>query len=124
MTQLSARLLQCYLAGAVAQAATEDLRVNLFTYTGFPAIEIASSSRNTFRVKLTYRACYVEFSLSQSEATAAAKRFKSGAPYDPAIFDQVQTALASLDAKVAASQSGTLAPRLKSEQPFSAPRDR
>lgn len=113
LTQLPARLLQCYLAGAVAQAAMEDLRVNLFTYTGFPAVEITSGPRNTFDVKLTYQACYVEFSLAQPEATTAAKGFKSGAAYDPAIFDQVQNALASLDAKVAASRSGT--PRSASE---------
>jgi hypothetical protein len=91
------------LAGAVAEAALEDLRVNGYGFDGFPQIVVtADASRTVFVVKISWNVhaiCEMEFDISLIEAKAAVKTFKSQSGYDKSIFARVQTALAALEGK-------------------------
>ncbi|WP_123831591.1 hypothetical protein [Luteimonas sp. 100069] len=91
------------VAGAVAAAAIEDLRVNGFSFNGFPQILVsANSDLRAFHVTLSWAEhghCSCVFELSLAEATAAVKRLKVEQGYDPQIFERVQVALASLEGK-------------------------
>ena len=40
------------VAGAVAEAALHDLRVNLFTFSGFPQIHVAEPVEDIFKITL------------------------------------------------------------------------
>ena len=42
----------CEIAGAVAEAAIHDLRVNLFTFNGFPQIHVADPKEDIFKISL------------------------------------------------------------------------
>jgi hypothetical protein len=99
----------CQVAGAVAEAAIHDLRVNLFTFPGFPQIDISGKLDGSFTVVLHwYKVSSVKFQLSQAEAQAAVKKFTSGAGYDPVIFDKAQKAVLDLEGK--ASRYPTASP--------------
>ena len=91
------------VAGAVAEAAIHDLRVNGFSFNGFPQILISTDAeRLVFKVTLSWTEhgdCTSAFELSLSEAKAVIKRFKSKQGYDPHILDRIQTCLASLEGK-------------------------
>jgi hypothetical protein len=90
----------CELAGAVVEAAIHDLRVNLFTFPGFPQIHVSDDLNGSFTIVMSWRkTASVRFQLSEAEATSALKKFRSGAGYDPAIFDKVQRALADVEEK-------------------------
>jgi hypothetical protein len=90
----------CQVAGAVAEAAIHDLRVNLFSFPGFPQIEVSGDPGGLFTVVLSWKkSASVQFQLSQAEVKAAVKRFKAGTGHDPAIFDKVQRAVAVLEGK-------------------------
>lgn len=93
----------CEVAGAIAEAAVHDLRVNLFSFPGFPQIAVASDAKATlFMVTLSWKdpkSCSIEFQLSKAEAKAAVKKFKSGTGFDRAIFNRVQESLATLEGK-------------------------
>ena len=93
--------LRRFVAGAVAEAAIHDLRVNLFTYSGFPQIDVSCVADGVFDVTLSWKTFETSFSLTDAEATIAAKTFKAGTGYERSIFDKVQSALAKLDGKVA-----------------------
>ena len=97
--------LRRFVAGAVAEAAIHDLRVNLFTYSGFPQIDVScvadGVADGVFDVTLSWKTFETSFSLTDAEATIAAKTFKAGTGYERSIFDKVQSALAMLDGKVA-----------------------
>jgi hypothetical protein len=93
-------LSSCQVAGAIAEAAIHDLRVNNFTFTGFPQIEVSGDPSGFFTVVLRWnKASSAQFQLSQTEAKAAVKKFRSGFGDDPAIFDKVQRAVAELEGK-------------------------
>jgi hypothetical protein len=93
-------LSSCQVAGAVAEAALHDLRVNLFTFPGFPQIEVSGDPGGFFTVVLRWnKASSAQFQLSQAEAESAVKKFTSGAGYDPVIFDKVQKAVLDLEGK-------------------------
>lgn len=90
------------IAGAVAEAAIHDLRVNLFSFNGFPQILISPKGNDSFNVTLSWSDptnSFVEFDLSVAEARAAVEKFRAGSGYDSAIFDRVQISLASLEGK-------------------------
>ena len=88
------------VAGAVAEAALHDLRVNLFTFSGFPQIKVSGDPGGFFTVVLSWnKASSVWLQLSQAEAISAVKNFRSGTGHDPAIFDKVQRAVAELEGK-------------------------
>lgn len=88
------------VAGAVAEAAVHDLRVNNFTFSGFPQIDVSGDPGGSFTVVLRWnKASSTQFQLSEAEARAAVEKFTSGAGYDPAIFDKVQRAVAELEGK-------------------------
>jgi hypothetical protein len=90
----------CQVAGAVAEAAIHDLRVNLFSFPGFPQIEVSGDPGGLFTVVLSWKKhASMQFQLSEAEAKAAVKKFTSGAGYDPAIFKKVQGALIELEGK-------------------------
>ena len=90
----------CQVAGAVAEAALHDLRVNNFTFSGFPQIDVSGDPGGSFTVMLRWnKASSTQFQLSEAEAKAAVKKFTSGAGYDPAIFNRVQEAVAELEGK-------------------------
>lgn len=87
----------CEIAGAVAMCAIHDLRVNLFRFSGFPQIlveHVDGDFKITISVEGQHRA-QDSFVLTREEAMKAAKAFKrTPEKHDPAIFDQVQKALA------------------------------
>ena len=88
------------VAGAVAEAALHDLRVNNFTFSGVPQIDVSGDPGGSFTVMLRWnKASSTQFQLSEAEAKAAVKKFTSGAGYDPAIFNRVQDAVAELEGK-------------------------
>ncbi|MBU1169477.1 MAG: hypothetical protein KKD44_07925 [Proteobacteria bacterium] len=92
----------CDIAGAVAEAAVHDLRVNLFSFSGFPQIHVSDPIGEVFNVTLSWNSSSeskVSFELSVSEAITAAKKFKGGNGFDRAIFDRVQSSLAELERK-------------------------
>jgi hypothetical protein len=90
----------CQVAGAVAEAALHDLRVNRFTFPGFPQINVSDDLDGCCTVVLRWhKASSTQFQLSEAEAKAAVKKFTSGSGYDPAIFNRVQEALAELEGK-------------------------
>jgi len=91
----------CQVAGAVAEAAIHDLRINHFIFSGFPQIDVSSDPGSFFTVVLCWKqTASTRFQLSEAEAKSAAKKFRSRAGYGPAIFNKVQDALADLENKV------------------------
>ncbi|HEY2858477.1 MAG TPA: hypothetical protein VGJ21_08680 [Terracidiphilus sp.] len=110
MTRLSRSSLRLYVAGAVAEAAIEDLRVNLFNYSGFPQIQVSCDLDSALDVTLSWETHQTQFQLTDTEAKAAAKTFKSGTGYERSIVDKVQKALAALEAKVSAGRQGVPIP--------------
>jgi hypothetical protein len=110
MTRSSRSSLRLYVAGAVAEAAVEDLRVNLFNYSGFPQIHVSCDLDGVFDVTLSWETHQTQFQLTDTEAKVAVKTFKSGTGYERAIFDKVQKALAALEAKVSAGRRGVPIP--------------
>ena len=101
MPRSSRNLLRRFVAGAVAEAAIHDLRVNLFAYPGFPQIDVSCLADDVFDVTLSWKTSETSFSLTDAEATVVANTFKAGAGHERSIFDKVQSALAKLDGKVA-----------------------
>lgn len=92
----------CEIAGAVALAALHDLRVNLFTFTGFPQVSVSKAPNAKFSITLSWnsttgKTSSVTFELDEKVAFAAAKRFKKEHTHDVNIFEPVQNALASLE---------------------------
>jgi hypothetical protein len=100
MTRSSRRSWCGQIAGAVAEAAVVDLRVNLFNYSGFPQIHVSCHSDDMFSVALSWETYETQFQLTDAEAKIAVAKFKSGTGYERSIFDKVQEALATLEGKV------------------------
>lgn len=95
---------RCEIAGAVAAAALYDLRVNLFTFPGFPQIRVIEASDSEFTVFLSWaerdgKSNEIAFQISRKDAFAAAKKFKQSSAHDDALFESVQKALAELEGK-------------------------
>jgi hypothetical protein len=110
MPRSSRNSLRLYVAGAVAEAAIEDLRANLFNYSGFPQITVSCHSKDVFDITLSWETHQTQFQLTDIEAKAAAQKFKSGTGYERSIFDKVQKALAAVEAKVSADRTGVPIP--------------
>lgn len=110
MPRSSRNSLRLYVAGAVAEAAIEDLRANLFSYSGFPQITVSCHSKDVFDITLSWETHQTQFQLTDIEAKAAVQKFKSGTGYERSIFDKVQKALAALEAKVSADRTGVPIP--------------
>jgi hypothetical protein len=90
----------CEVAGAVALCAIHDLRVNLFSFSGFPQISVSDLKNGVFKVTLSVGAHSehsYEFSLSKEEAATAAKKFKVGNEHDKKLFEVVQKGLAAVE---------------------------
>lgn len=92
----------CEIAGAVALAALHDLRVNLFTFSGFPQISVSESLNKQFTITLSWtnnagKTSSVAFELEEKAAFEAAKRFKKEHTHDVNIFEPIQNALAKLE---------------------------
>lgn len=92
----------CEIAGAVALAALHDLRVNLFTFAGFPQVFVSEAPNAKFTITLSWsnktgKTSTVSFELEEKAAFAAAKRFKKELTHDVNIFEPVQNALATLE---------------------------
>lgn len=96
----------CEIAGAVALAALHDLRVNLFTFSGFPQISVSDLSNNQFTITLSWenresKISSVAFEIDEKAAFSAAKRFKKEHTHDASIFEPIQNALAKLEGESA-----------------------
>jgi hypothetical protein len=90
----------CQVAGAVADAAIHDLRINHFSFPGFPQIEVTGAPDDSFTVVLRWKqTASTQFQLSEAEVKSAVKKFMAGTGHDPAIFNKVQDALAELERK-------------------------
>ena len=98
----------CEVAGAVAEAALHDLRVNNFGFPGFPQIDVSGAPDGSFTVVLRWnKASSVKFQLSEAEAKSAVQMFRSRTGYDPAIFKKVQEALTDLERKASRYPTNT-----------------
>jgi hypothetical protein len=76
------------------------LRENFLSLSGFPQIDVSDAPDDSFTVVLRWnKISSTPFHLSKAEASAAVKKFRSRAGYDPAIFNRVQKALADLEGK-------------------------
>jgi len=104
MARLPTSSFRLYVAGAVAAAAIEDLRVNLFNYSGFPQIHVTSDKDGAFDITLSWESWQTQFQLTDAEAKIAVKTFRSGPHYERSIFDKVQKALAALEATVSSGR--------------------
>jgi len=90
----------CQVAGAVAEAAIHDLRINHFSFPGFPQIDVSGALDGSFIIVLRWnKTSSVQFQLSKAEAKSAVKKFMAGTGHDPAIFNKVQKALVDLEGK-------------------------
>ena len=102
----------CEIAGAVALAALHDLRINLFTFSGFPQISVSESMNSQFTITLSWKnsaekTSSVVFHLDEKAAFSAAKRFKNENTHDVAIFEPIQMALAKLECENAITRQLT-----------------
>ena len=100
MTYFTDGFTSATLAGAVAEAAAHDLRVNNFTFPGFPQITVSDPIDDVFNIALSWNASSessVSFELTYTEAKIAAKIFKADEGLDRAIFKRVQSALSDLE---------------------------
>lgn len=92
---------KCDIAGAVALAALEDVRVNSVMFPGFPEIHVAERNSSKFEISLRLRTeseVLVEtFELSRPEAIAAAQEFQNSPQAQEALMERVQVAMASLE---------------------------
>jgi len=94
----------CEIAGAVAFAVLHDLRVNLFTFAGFPQVSVSEAPNDQFTITLSWtnktgKTSTVAFELAEKVAFKAAKRFKKEHTHNVNIFEPVQKALAELECK-------------------------
>jgi hypothetical protein len=96
-------VLSCQITGAIAEAAIHDLRINRFSFSGFPEINVPDPVDNIFTVTLSFQSHNESIILTRAEAFAAAKKFNVNNGYDPIIFDRIQAALAALEGKMLAS---------------------
>lgn len=90
------------VVGAVAEAMIHDLRVNNFTFSGFPHIDIEYQKYDVFKIRLNIESNgkkEAHFELSYSEAKAAAMMFSENRRMDRKIFKRVQSSLIALEAK-------------------------
>lgn len=85
------------IAGAVAEAALHDLRVNNFSFGGFPQIHVKADKFHNFSITLAWAEFTASFTLTKEETKAAVKKFRSEEGFDRAIFDRVQIALATVE---------------------------
>lgn len=91
----------CEIAGAVADAAIHDLRINLFVFSGFPQISVSVLVDDNFTVSLAWGVHEEKFTLSVKEARVAVKKFRSRSGHHGDIFERIQAALVSLEVKSA-----------------------
>jgi hypothetical protein len=90
----------CQVAGALADAAIHDLRINHFSFPGFPQIEVTGAPDGSFTVVLIWKqTASAQFKLSQTEVKSAVEKFMAGTGHEPAIFNKVQKALLDLEGK-------------------------
>ncbi|MBE1208169.1 hypothetical protein [Aminobacter carboxidus] len=87
------------IAGATALAVIHDLKVNGNSLDGLPQILVSTGKAGGFQVKMKWGDSETGFSLSDSEAKSAVAQMKASRAHDPAIFDRVQEALASLEGR-------------------------
>lgn len=95
------RVSTCDIAGAVARAALEDIRINSFACPGLPEIRVFEASKTKFEITLRLRAesdTLIEaFALGRQEALSAARGFLDDTLTPEALLAQVQGAMASLE---------------------------
>lgn len=97
-----ARFSNCEVAGAVAEAALHDLRVNLFAFSGFPQILVDHPVNDMFKISLIWSeggVSTVSIELTKAEAKASVKMFRDKQGYNKVIFDRIQEAIANLEYK-------------------------
>lgn len=103
MNFLKDRFTTNQVVGAVAEAMIHDLRVNNFTFSGFPHIDIEYQKNDIFKIRLNIESNGKKetfFELSYSEAKAAAMMFSKNKRIDKKIFKRVQFSLIALEAKI------------------------
>jgi len=95
------RVSTCDIAGAVARAALEDIRINSFACPGLPEIRVFEASKTKFEITLRLRAdsdTLIEaFAMGRQEALSAARGFLDDTLTPECLLAHVQEALASLE---------------------------
>jgi hypothetical protein len=78
------------VAGAIALALLRDLRVNNFTFQGFPEIRVTYKDK-VFDVRLRIQDAEIgPFSLTEKEGTALAKQLNKDGQVEDTFFPKVQ----------------------------------
>lgn len=91
----------CDIAGAIARAALEDIRINSFACPGLPEIRVRELGKTKFEISLWLRTDHEtlteEFVLGRQEALAAARGFLDDTLTPEPLLASVQEAMASLE---------------------------
>ena len=91
----------CEVGGFVASALLHDLRVNIFTFTNFPEVDVAWDDKN-FHITLKVQgASSSTFSLDYETVKSEVKRFRDKKDASAQVFDVIQKHAAELEAAVA-----------------------
>lgn len=92
---------QCDIAGAVALAVLEDVRINSVKFPGIPEIHVAERNSSKFEISLRLRTeseVLIEtFELDWQEAITAAQEFQNSPQAQEALMERVQAAIAALE---------------------------
>ena len=96
------------VAAIVAQAIIHDIEVNNLGLEGFPQIKVShDGAASIFTICLWWEGFEFSFQLSDAEAIAAWKEFKSKPKtFHGASFDRIQNALANLEGHYANRPDG------------------
>jgi hypothetical protein len=94
----------CQIAGAIALATVQDLKVNSFAFPGFPQISVSENHKAPFKITFSFivgeRISAIEFEISEDLGFKAGKQFTTDNTYPKELFEPVQEALAKLEQQV------------------------
>ena len=100
----------CQIAGAIALAILHDLKINLFTFPGFPQITVTETSTTHFNITLTWyqsanTLTSIDFEINKRTAFSAGRLFQSKNIHDKRIFKSIQSAISKLERNIKADQN-------------------
>lgn len=96
----SARFSSCEVGGFVASALLHDLRVNNFTFTNFPEVDVSWDDEHFYITLKAQGASSSTFSFDFETVKAEVKRFQGKKDVSPQVFDVIQKHAAELEGAV------------------------
>ncbi|MCX7107152.1 MAG: hypothetical protein NTV66_06195 [Methylococcales bacterium] len=88
------------IAGAIAIEALQDMRVNNYTFHGFPSIRVSELHNDIFTVYLScgkYNEFQVDLTLTKNKAITVAKMFEQNKRVGGDFFNKIQESLIKLE---------------------------